>query len=68
MSANAVSVGGWVLIAAGFIACSWTAYRSNGRFPSLVDIVRAAVRSPPGRWLMIAMWLWIGVHLFVRRG
>lgn len=65
---NAVAVAGWVLIAAGFAACSWLAHRSKGRFPSLSEVVRGVVEVRAGRWLVTATWLWVGVHLFVRRG
>lgn len=65
---SAVAVAGWLVVAAGFVACSWTAHRSKSRFPSLGDVVGAVVGTRAGRWLVTATWFWIGVHVFVRRG
>ena len=65
---SAVAVTGWLLVAVGVVACGWIAYRSEGRFPSLVDVARAVVDVRAGRWLVTALWVWTGVHLFVRHG
>ena len=38
------------------------------RTPTLGQAVAAATRRPPVRWLLLAGWLWLGCHLFVRTG
>jgi len=42
------------------------AARLTGRFTTLGNAVGAANRSRAGRWLLIAAWIWVGWHFFVR--
>jgi hypothetical protein len=41
------------------------AHEGDG-FPTLSDAFRAIMRYPIGRWILFALWLWFGWHLFVR--
>lgn len=36
------------------------------RTPTLGDALTLVTRSRVGRWLLLAGWLWLGWHLFVR--
>lgn len=63
---RAIAIAGWIVVALALATCSLIAHRSRGRFPSLLDVVRPIVRSTAGRWLFVLVWLWIGVHVFVR--
>ncbi len=36
------------------------------RWPTFSDMVRVATRTVPGRWILFALWLWLGWHMFVR--
>jgi Family of unknown function (DUF6186) len=35
--------------------------------PTAADLVDLVMRHPVGRWVVLAGWLWLGWHLFVRR-
>lgn len=54
------------LVLAAVAAGMELAARLSGRLPTLGDAVGAANRSPAGRWLTIAAWVWAGWHFFVR--
>jgi hypothetical protein len=62
-----VGVLGWsVILAAGVV---WEALALAGRrdaWPSLSDLAGALTRTVAGRWVLFAMWLWVGWHLFMR--
>jgi hypothetical protein len=62
---RAVTVAGYVLLAAALLACQVVAM-ATGRIPTLGQAVSAVTRRPVGRWALLASWLWIGWHLFVR--
>jgi hypothetical protein len=38
------------------------------RTPTLGQVVAVVTRRPAVRWLLLAGWLWLGCHLFVRTG
>jgi hypothetical protein len=38
------------------------------RTPTLGQAVAVVTRQPVLRWLLLAGWLWLGCHLFVRTG
>jgi len=38
----------------------------SGSVPTLSATFRAIMRYPPGRWALMALWLWFGWHLFIR--
>ena len=38
------------------------------RTPTLGQALAVVTRRPAVRWLLLAGWLWLGAHLFVRTG
>lgn len=40
--------------------------RADDRWPAFSDVIRTVTRYPAGRWILFALWLWFGWHLFVR--
>ncbi|HEV3292200.1 MAG TPA: DUF6186 family protein [Streptosporangiaceae bacterium] len=34
--------------------------------PALRDVFRVITRYPVGRWMLFALWLWLGWHFFIR--
>jgi hypothetical protein len=40
--------------------------RDDDRWPAFSDVMRTVMRYPVGRWILFALWLWFGWHLFVR--
>ena len=62
-----------ILIAAGFAVCLLLvvvvdlAYRrADRRDATLTAVLTAAMRTLPGRLLVLAAWLWIGWHFLAR--
>jgi hypothetical protein len=57
---------GWGVIAAAFGTVIAVAWLSHGRFPGGVALLRAGMRNRFARVLVLAGWLWLGWHFFVR--
>ena len=56
---------GYAVAAAALVGCQAAAL-VTGRIPTLGRAVSGLARRRAGRWLLLAGWLWIGWHLFVR--
>ena len=60
------------LIVAGYLVLAVAAAgmelaaRLTGRLPTLGEAVATVNRTLPGRWLLLAAWIWAGWHFFVR--
>jgi hypothetical protein len=61
-----VTIAGWIVIAVAFAAAWAAAVVSRGRFPTLIAMVRAAMRNVVVRGIALAGWAWVGWHFFVR--
>jgi hypothetical protein len=59
------TLAGYALIAAAMLVCEWVARRDR-RLPSFSQAVSWANRRRPARLLLLAVWLWLGWHVFVR--
>lgn len=59
------TLAGYYVIAALLLGCQLTSLWS-GRMPSIGQVVSSIASRRPGRWLLMAGWLWVGWHLFVR--
>jgi hypothetical protein len=57
---------GWGVIAAALGAVVVVAWLSRGRFPGGVALLRAGMRNRLARVLVLAGWVWLGWHFFVR--
>ena len=60
-----VTVAGFVVLAIAVAGVQVAALR-GADVATLGTVVRALTRRKPARWLLIAGWLWLGWHLFVR--
>jgi hypothetical protein len=40
--------------------------RDDDDWPAFSDLMRTVMANPLGRWILFALWLWFGWHLFVR--
>jgi hypothetical protein len=38
----------------------------HDHWPSMSDLLRTVSRPVAGRWILLALWIWLGWHLFVR--
>lgn len=56
---------GYCFIAAALMGCQ-LASRVSRRIPSIGQVASLIAARPAGRWLLLAGWLWVGWHLFVR--
>ncbi len=58
---------GYAAIASAMVVYHLAGWRAR-RTPTLGELVGALATWPPTRWLLLAGWLWLGWHLFVRVG
>jgi hypothetical protein len=64
---RAVTLVGYGVLLAALLA--WEAAgRWRRRSPTLGASLSWVARRRPGRWLLLAAWLWLGWHTFVRSG
>ena len=56
---------GYCVIAATLLGCQ-LASAVSPRIPSIGQVASVIASRRAGRWLLLAGWLWVGWHLFVR--
>ena len=56
----------WGVIAVALGTLTVVAWLSQGRFPGGVALLRAGMRNRLARVLVLAGWVWVGWHFFVR--
>ena len=56
---------GYCVIAAAFVGCQLASLVSR-RMPSIGQVASLVASRRVGRWLLLAGWLLVGWHLFVR--
>lgn len=56
---------GYCVIAAAMLGCQLASLVSR-RIPSIGQVASLIARRRAGRWLLMAVWLWVGWHVFVR--
>ena len=62
-----IAVVGWAVILGACLVWETIALlHPSDAWPTLSDIMRAITRPLLGRWVVFALWLWSGWHLFVR--
>ena len=62
-----IGLAGWAVLFA--LLLTWEGLglvKKNSDWPTISDMFRAVTRPTAGRWLIFALWLWIGWHLFIR--
>ena len=57
----------WAVLFGAVFAWEGLALAGVTGVPSFSDVVRVIMRYPVGRWVLFALWLWAGWHLFIRR-
>ncbi|WP_308123334.1 DUF6186 family protein [Modestobacter marinus] len=65
MSGSVVGVVGLLVLLAGAAALEVAARRSEDR-ATAAQALGAAMRTAPGRVLVLAAWIWLGVHFLAR--
>jgi len=63
---RAATLAGWGVIAVALCGTIAVARLSHGRFPGGVALLRAGMRNRVARVLVLAGWVWVGWHFFVR--
>jgi Family of unknown function (DUF6186) len=57
----------WAVLIAAIIVVEALGLTLRGHeWPTLSDIFRVALRPEWSRWLLFAIWLWVGWHFFIR--
>ena len=56
---------GYCVIAGGVLCCQLASFVSS-RMPTIGQLASLIASRRAGRWLLLAGWLWVGWHLFVR--
>ena len=62
-----ITLAGYAAMAAA-LALYQLAALVRHRTPTLGQALGVVTRHPAVRWLLLAGWLWLGAHLFVRTG
>jgi hypothetical protein len=62
-----LTLAGYIVIVLAIVANEVAARRRDDA-ATLADAVAAFARTRIGKWVMLAGWLWLGWHLFVRTG
>lgn len=64
---RAVGLIGWAVLLGLFLAWEGLGLMyGRQNWPSMSDLLRTVSRPVVGRWILLALWLWVGWHLFVR--
>lgn len=66
MSARSVTLLGWAVLVAGFVALQVRALVRRERFATVGDALALLLRSRAARALLLLGWLWLGWHVFAR--
>ena len=56
---------GYAVIAAALVGCQFAGLLWH-RIPTIGQVASLIAGRRAGRWLLLAGWLWVGWHLFVR--
>ena len=62
---RAVTLAGFVVLAGAMVGVQVAALR-GADVATIGTVLRALMRRRATRWLLLAGWLWLGWHLFVR--
>jgi hypothetical protein len=62
---RAATIWGYVVLALAVVAYQ-VAGLVLGRTATLGQVLRRVIRVPAGRFVLLAGWLWVGWHTFVR--
>ena len=66
MTAHAITILCYVLVALAGAALELAASRRRSRLPSLSTVVGRITRTRSGRVGILAGWAWLGLHFFAR--
>jgi hypothetical protein len=64
---HALGLAGWAVVLG--LGLAWEGLGlvfAREHWPSMSDLLRGLSRPVAGRWLLLALWIWLGWHLFVR--
>ena len=56
----------WAVLFGALFAWEGLALAGVGSVPTLSDAFNLIMRYPLGRWVLFALWLWVGWHFFIR--
>jgi Family of unknown function (DUF6186) len=65
MTTRTITLAGYALIAGTMLVMQLTALTTH-RLPTLHQALSSVLGRRPGRLLVLAAWLWLGWHVFVR--
>lgn len=57
---------GWAIVVGLLVVWQGIALAMGPSFPTISDMLDAVTANVFGRWVLFALWLWLGWHLFVR--
>ena len=60
-----ITLVGYGVIAVALVACQLVSLLTH-RIPTIAQLASVVAGRRPGRFLLLAGWLWLGWHLFVR--
>ena len=62
-----IGLTGWAVLLG--LCLAWEGFGlvfGHEHWPSMSDLLRTVSRPVVGRWILLALWIWLGWHLFVR--
>jgi hypothetical protein len=63
---RAVAILGWLVIVGTFLVWQGVGIVRGPEWPTMSDFFRSFMGFPMGRIVLLALWLWLGWHLFLR--
>jgi hypothetical protein len=56
----------WAVLFGALLAWEGLVRAGATGIPTFSDVVRLIMRYPAGRWVLFALWLWVGWRSFIR--
>jgi hypothetical protein len=63
---RAIALAGWVVIFGAAFAWEGIGLARGTDWPTVSDMLRSLMAPAVGRVFLLAMWMWLGWHLFIR--
>jgi len=66
MNSHDLTIGGYLVVLAGFVTLQIIGLRSKAAVPTIGEILSRVMRTRTGRVGVLVAWAWIGLHFFAQ--